>query len=201
MRRLPLYIITIALAGALLAACGGSDSKDEATPTHQAGTATAASSASATSQPSATSAATQASSATTGPSATASAEAATPTTAAATATNPPPANTQAPTQAPPPPATATPPPASGNPLSASVVATGTVRFFWSPSAVKIAPGGTVTWSWNEPVQPHNVSGADFPLSSDVSKSGSASYTFTSPGVYHFSCDIHPDTMTGTVTVE
>ena len=25
-------------------------------------------------------------------------------------------------------------------------------------------------------------------------------TFTKPGVYHFQCDVHPDTMKGTVTV-
>ena len=51
------------------------------------------------------------------------------------------------------------------------------------------------------MQPHYVSGTDFPLSSAVSKSGSASYTFASAGVYHFVCDIHPDSMTGTVTVQ
>lgn len=203
MRRLPLYT-AIALAGALLAACGGADSKDEPAPTNVPGTATAAVAAVATATGAASPAATSTSAPTpsSGASPSPSAEPASPTPvppAPPTATNPPAANTPIATQPPAP--TATPVPAGGNPMSASVGATGAVRFFWSPSAVKVAPGGTVTWSWNEPVQPHNVSGTDFPLSSSASKAGSASYTFSTPGVYHFTCDIHPDTMTGTVTVQ
>jgi len=86
-------------------------------------------------------------------------------------------------------------------MSATVGVAGTVRFVWSPSNVTIAPGGTVTWAWNEPVQPHNVAGDNFPLSSAISKSGSVSHTFTAPGVYTFSCETHPDTMRGKVTVQ
>lgn len=199
MRRLPLSITTFALAGALLAACSGS-SASEITPTHEAAspaTAPATVAGALTAGPTATATATTAASAT----ATTEASATTPPTAAATATTAPAEATQAPqpTQAPEP--TPTPPPASSNPMSAAVSAAGTVRFIWSPSAVTIAPGGTVTWSWTEPVQPHNVAGTDFPLSSAVSKSGSASHTFTAPGVYHFVCEIHPDSMTGTVTVQ
>lgn len=200
MRGLPLSI-TLALAAVWLAACGGADSKSEPTPTHVTASATAVATTVATAAGAAspTAAPSSAPSPTSAASPSPSAEAATPTAAPPTATNPPAANTPVATQPPAP--TATPAPAGGNPMSAFVGATGTVRFFWSPSAVKVAPGGTVTWSWNEPVQPHNVSGTDFPLSSAATKAGSASYTFSTPGVYHFTCDIHPDTMTGTVTVQ
>jgi len=198
-RRLPL-LITIALAGAGLAACGGSASGSEVTPTTPPSPAAtvAVSPTKAAGSPAASP--TQAASPSAGASPTATAEAATATTAPATATTAPVENTTAPqpTTAPP---TPTPPPSSGNPLSASVGVTGSVRFFWAPNAVTIAPGGTVTWSWSGPTQPHNVSGTDFALSTAPLKADSASFTFSAPGVYHFVCDIHPDTMVGTVTVQ
>ena len=72
---------------------------------------------------------------------------------------------------------------------------------WIPAAVSVAVGGTVSWSWSGTSQFHNVFGIDFPLSSDPAKSGSFAHTFGAPGVYHFTCDVHPDTMRGTVTVQ
>jgi plastocyanin len=79
--------------------------------------------------------------------------------------------------------------------------TGSNRFFWSPSTVAISPGGTVTWAWNEPVQPHNVVGDNFPVSSPITKSASVSHTFSAPGTYTFYCETHPDTMRGKVVVQ
>ncbi|HNM78142.1 MAG TPA: hypothetical protein PKI89_07260, partial [Tepidiformaceae bacterium] len=90
MRRLPFSITTIALAGALLAACSGS-SASEITPTHEAAspatsaTAPATVAGALTAGPSATATATTAASATP----TAEASATTPPTAAATATTAP----------------------------------------------------------------------------------------------------------------
>lgn len=87
-------------------------------------------------------------------------------------------------------------------MSATIGASGTSRFVWSPAKVTIAVGGTVTWTWNEPVQPHNVAGDNFPLGpTDIKKADTVSYTFTSAGTYSFVCEVHPDTMRGSVVVE
>ncbi len=200
MRRLALFA-GVVVVGAGLAACGGSSSDGEATatpadlplatttaaPTRAGGGATPIS---VEVTPSAT------------PTAPATAETPSPTPTAAV-TNPPatnpPATNPPPTQLPP---TPTPPPASSNPLSATIGASGGgARFFWVPANVTIAPGGTVTWTWSEPVQPHNVSGGNFALSTDPKKADTVSFTFAAAGVYTFVCDIHPDTMRGTVTVQ
>jgi len=89
---------------------------------------------------------------------------------------------------------------SANPKSATIGVTGTVRFFWAPANVTIAPGGTVTWTWNEPVQVHNVAGANFPLKSGFEKSDTVSFKFDAPGTYAFDCEVHPG-MSGTVVVK
>ncbi len=87
-------------------------------------------------------------------------------------------------------------------MSATVGAAGTARFVWSPSKVTIAVGGTVTWTWSEPVQPHNIVGNNFPLGpTDFKKADTVSHTFTSAGTYTFTCETHPDTMKGTVVVQ
>lgn len=68
---------------------------------------------------------------------------------------------------------------------------------WSPSAVTIRAGGTVTWSWSDG---HNLvvpsQGVETGFSSDTT-----SVTFAGPGQYAFSCAAHQRTMTGWVTVE
>ena len=77
---------------------------------------------------------------------------------------------------------------------------------WSPPNVTVTTGETVRWSFEGATLPHNVHGTSAnwnpPLQSAVG-TGQApvDYTFNAPGVYTFVCDVHPTTMTGTVTVE
>ena len=85
---------------------------------------------------------------------------------------------------------------AGAPLSARVSATAAQR--WNPSVVTIGAGGTVTWSWSTG-EAHNVAGNGF--SSNVSETGSFSFTFGAPGSYSFTCEVHPLTMNGTVNVQ
>ena len=199
-----LLFSALAAGAAILAACGGgSDSKDQPAPTIPVATAQATATEAGGSQTTPVSANGTATTTAGTASATppASATAAGSPTAAPTVAPPtqPPANTAVATAIPP---TATPPPPSNNPASATIGVTGTAKFFWAPSSVAIATGGTVTWAWNEPVQPHNVAGVDFAFGpTEITKSGSVSYTFTTPGTYHFTCEVHPDTMRGTVTVQ
>jgi plastocyanin len=66
--------------------------------------------------------------------------------------------------------------------------------------VLIAPGGTVTWSWSNAAQPHNIVGDGFG-DPTLGRNGSYSFTFTQPGTYPFTCQSHSDTMNGEVIVQ
>jgi len=70
---------------------------------------------------------------------------------------------------------------------------------FSPAAVTIAAGDTVTWTNNGTVPAgHNVSGTGF--TSPILKTGqSYSHTFSAPGTFSYVCTLHPF-MKGTVTV-
>jgi plastocyanin len=76
--------------------------------------------------------------------------------------------------------------------------------------LKLSAGGTEIDFKNEDNQPHNI--AIFPSSSDlqtvlfrgdITQPGATS-TYKvgkiKPGTYYFHCDVHPQQMTGTVTV-
>lgn len=73
---------------------------------------------------------------------------------------------------------------------------------FEPAAIRVAPGVSVTWTWNSSGVTHNVTFA----STSISSSGNlSSGTFTTampsaPGVYPYSCTLHAG-MTGTVTVQ
>lgn len=69
---------------------------------------------------------------------------------------------------------------------------------FSPAAVTIRAGGSVTWVWANRTY-HNVSGQGF--SSETMNTGPFSHTFASPGTYAYSCEVHPETMRGTVIVQ
>jgi plastocyanin len=74
---------------------------------------------------------------------------------------------------------------------------------WSPPNVTVKAGETVTWTFAGTSQAHNVasSSANWSLSSPIQADHPpVSYTFASPGTYAFVCNVHPSTMTGTVTV-
>jgi plastocyanin len=94
-------------------------------------------------------------------------------------------------------------------LGAEEVIKGTDALVWDRPSVAIAPGDTVTWSFDGTVQAHHVAAnGSTPADSDWATfrsdiavpAPSKSYTFNNEGVYNFYCSIHKDTMVGTVTV-
>jgi plastocyanin len=75
-------------------------------------------------------------------------------------------------------------------------------FFWSPDAVTIQVGDTVTWTNTQGF--HNVLLGDSRLNqpgfpNDPAWNPPPQRTFTEPGSYTFVCEVHPG-MTGTVNV-
>lgn len=76
-----------------------------------------------------------------------------------------------------------------------------MNFAFSPAALTVKAGTTVTWT-NKDSDAHTVTsqGSGGPLRSAALATGqSYSYTFTKPGTYSYLCTIHPF-MTATVTV-
>ncbi|MEV6114474.1 plastocyanin/azurin family copper-binding protein [Streptomyces sp. NPDC052109] len=75
------------------------------------------------------------------------------------------------------------------------------NFAFSPTALKVRAGTTVTWT-NRDADAHTVTGAGSggPLHSPaLATHGTCTYTFTKPSTYAYVCTIHPF-MTGTVEV-
>jgi plastocyanin len=75
------------------------------------------------------------------------------------------------------------------------------NFAFSPSSITVKKGTKVTWTNKDSVA-HTVNETDGktgPNSSDVNPGSSYSFTFNSPGTYHYHCAIHPS-MLGTVVV-
>jgi len=73
-------------------------------------------------------------------------------------------------------------------------------FMFMPMAVTVHAGDTVTWT-NMDEEPHTVT-SDVGLfrSGGIDGGGSYSFKFEKPGVYKYTCSIHPQ-MIGTVTVQ
>jgi plastocyanin len=74
---------------------------------------------------------------------------------------------------------------------------------WSPATVTVKAGESVTWTFAGTTQAHNVasSSPNWSLSTPIQANHPpVSHTFASPGTYTFVCNVHPSTMTGTVTV-
>jgi plastocyanin len=73
---------------------------------------------------------------------------------------------------------------------------------WSPSAVSVNVGDTVTWTFNT-VASHNVrsTSANWSVDTPFRHAGDppATYTFTVEGTYDYVCELHAE-MTGRVTV-
>jgi plastocyanin len=91
--------------------------------------------------------------------------------------------------------------ASAPPTTAGVAI---ADFSFSPQAVVIKSGGTVTWTWGG-AAPHNVTydGGPAPLpgsSPTKTATGTFSSMITTVGQYTYHCSVHPTQMTGTVTV-
>src|SRR3954451_13690832 len=91
--------------------------------------------------------------------------------------------------------------AAAAPATASAAATvSIVGKSFGPSAVTVAPGDAVTWTWSS--GPHNVHVVSGPQSFDSGikdTGGTYTHTLTAAGTYTYQCDVHP-TMRGTVVV-
>jgi len=72
------------------------------------------------------------------------------------------------------------------------------NFSFNPESVTVSTGDTVRWTNMDSVD-HTVSGPAFE-SGILTNGGSFEFLFTEPGVYNYSCSIHPS-MKGTVIVE
>jgi plastocyanin len=75
-------------------------------------------------------------------------------------------------------------------------------YAFSPSALTVHVGDTVTWT-NHDQAPHDVTTTSAPVaikSSTLSTGQSFSYTFTTAGTYKYYCSIHPD-MTAQLVVQ
>ncbi|TVT11371.1 copper-binding protein [Amycolatopsis bartoniae] len=75
------------------------------------------------------------------------------------------------------------------------------NYAYSPAALSIAVGDTVTWT-NEDTAPHTVTVSDGPVkfaSPNLAQGQTYTYTFTQAGTYSYYCAVHPD-MKATVTV-
>jgi plastocyanin len=90
--------------------------------------------------------------------------------------------------------------------SATPVATSTVdlppSYRFAPAAITVPAGTTVTWT-NDDHFTHSVQFLDggLPAAPNVMDPGqSTSFTFATPGVYHYQCHLHPHDMQGSVTV-
>jgi plastocyanin len=74
------------------------------------------------------------------------------------------------------------------------------NFSFTPSALTVAPGATVTWSWAAGSTDHNVTFDDGNHSSTQS-SGTYQRTFPNAGTFPYHCTIHgAQGMVGTITV-
>lgn len=84
----------------------------------------------------------------------------------------------------------------------SKVAVKIQMYAFSPAALTITQGTTVTWT-NYDTAPHTVTVSSGPVtfsSPELEKGQSFTYTFTTPGTYSYYCAVHPD-MTATVIVK
>lgn len=89
---------------------------------------------------------------------------------------------------------------------ASPVATASVdlppSYRFAPAAVTVPAGATVTWT-NGDHFTHSVQLLDGGLSTTpqlMDPGQTTTVTFSQPGVYHYQCSLHPQTMQGSVTV-
>ena len=74
------------------------------------------------------------------------------------------------------------------------------NFNYSPAALTVAAGTTVTWTNNDDI-PHTVRAVDGSFhSAALDSSDHYSFTFTKPGVYSYFCSLHPK-MVGKVIVK
>jgi len=71
---------------------------------------------------------------------------------------------------------------------------------FSPATVTINVGDTVTWNWVGQ-NPHTVTADDGSFDSPQQTSGSFSHTFNTAGTFEYICEVHGQSMSGTVVVQ
>ena len=72
---------------------------------------------------------------------------------------------------------------------------------FSPAALTVASGTTVTWTWSSNnYNSHNVVFADGVSNSTSKTSGTHQRSFSVAGSYAYMCSIHGASMSGTITV-
>jgi plastocyanin len=69
---------------------------------------------------------------------------------------------------------------------------------FTPPAIQVTAGTTVTWTFDDRFVPHDVRGDGF-TSGDPRRGGSFTHTFDRPGTYAYRCTLH-DGMDGRVVV-
>ena len=69
---------------------------------------------------------------------------------------------------------------------------------FTPAAIQVPAGTTVTWTFKDGLVPHDVVADGF-TSGDPRRKGSFAHTFDRPGTYPYRCTVH-DGMTGRVVV-
>ncbi|MGH7622776.1 MAG: cupredoxin domain-containing protein, partial [Gemmatimonadaceae bacterium] len=94
---------------------------------------------------------------------------------------------------------------AGTPDSAGLLDTASVIIFdngYSPTAVGVSPGGTVTWVWTGN-NAHGVTFDDATISpSTIQSVGTYTVRFPRVGIFSFYCTVHGRTVeSGTVTVQ
>lgn len=76
----------------------------------------------------------------------------------------------------------------------------------NPAVDTVAAGTTVTWTWtNTGDTPHSVHSENAPTftsSNNLTGNGQTyTFTFNTPGTYHYDCAVHGEAMTGTIVVQ
>jgi plastocyanin len=69
---------------------------------------------------------------------------------------------------------------------------------FSPAAIQVPAGATVTWAFRDGLVPHDVVADGF-TSGEPRRKGTFAHTFDRPGTYAYRCTVH-DGMTGRVVV-
>ena len=91
----------------------------------------------------------------------------------------------------------------GAAASAAAPVTGVTRVAakdnrFTPPAVQVPAGTTVTWAFEDGLVPHDVTGDGW-RSGDPQRKGTFAHTFDRPGTYPYRCTVH-DGMNGRVVV-
>ena len=91
----------------------------------------------------------------------------------------------------------------GTGVAAATPVTGVTRVAakdskFTPPAVQVPAGTTVTWAFEDGLVPHDVTGDGW-RSGDPQRKGTFAHTFDRPGTYPYRCTVH-DGMTGRVVV-